>query len=93
MGCDSNNNLTIPIREKGKEKMTQEEKLETLAEIFDCDAGELKPDTRLDEIGWDSMAMLSVIAMAKARFDKKVTGSQIREFVTVQDILNIMQAE
>lgn len=73
--------------------MTQEEKLEILAEIFDCDAGELKPDTRLDEIGWDSMAMLSVIAMAKARFNRKVSGAQIREFVTIQDVLNIMQGE
>lgn len=73
--------------------MTQEEKLDALAEIFDCDSGELKPETRLDEIGWDSMAMLSVIAMAKSRFNRKVLGSQIREFETIQDILDVMQAE
>lgn len=71
--------------------MTQEEKLETLAEIFDCDAGELKPETRLDEIGWDSMSMLSVIAMAKARFDRKISGVEIRGFTTVQDILAVME--
>jgi acyl carrier protein len=71
--------------------MTQEEKLETLAEIFDCDAGELKPETRLDEIGWDSMSMLSVIAMAKARFDRKIAGAEIRGFTTVQDILAVME--
>lgn len=71
--------------------MTQEEKLETLAEIFDCDAGELKPDTRLDEIGWDSMAMLSVIAMVKSQFDRKLPGAEIRGFITVQNILDIME--
>lgn len=73
--------------------MTQEEKLEVLAEIFDCDAADLKPETRLDELSWDSMAMLSVIAMAKARFNRKIPGAQIREFETVKDILDIMQAE
>lgn len=71
--------------------MTQEEKIDTLAEIFDCDAAELRPDANLDDIGWDSMAMLSVIAMAKTRFGKKITGAQIREFKTVQDILAIME--
>jgi acyl carrier protein len=67
--------------------MTQEEKLEKLAEIFDCDAGELKPDTMLDEIGWDSMAMLSVIALAKVN-GKTITGAQIRTFQSIGDILD-----
>ena len=70
--------------------MELNEKIEILAEVFDRDAGEIKPETRLDEIGWDSMAMLSVIAMAKTRFGTKVTGAQLREFVTVQDILDVL---
>ena len=73
--------------------MNEQEKLEVLAEIFDCDAGELSPGTHLDDLSWDSMAMLSVIAMAKARFNRKLPGAQIREFTTVKDILDIMQAE
>lgn len=71
--------------------MTQEEKLETLAEIFDCDMGELKPEVQLDTLQWDSMTMLSVIAMVKARFDKKLPGAEIRAFKTVGDILNTME--
>lgn len=71
--------------------MEQDEKLEALAEIFDCDAGELKPETQLDTLEWDSMAMLSVIAMVKARFDKKLPGAEIRSFKTIQDILNVME--
>lgn len=70
--------------------MTQEEKLEALAEVFDCDAGALKPETRLEDIGWDSMAMLSVIALVKAKFDKKLPGAEIRAFETVGDILKVM---
>lgn len=71
--------------------MTQGEKLEALAEALDRDIGELKPDVNLDSIGWDSMAMLSVIAMAKTRFGKKIAGAQIREFTTVQDILTALE--
>lgn len=76
---------------KRNTKMTQEEKIETLAEIFDCDAGELNPDVQLDTLEWDSMAMLSVIAMVKSKFDKKLPGSEIRAFKSIQDILNIME--
>lgn len=71
--------------------MTQEEKIDILAEIFDCDAGEIKPEMSLSELAWDSMAMLGVIAMVKAKFNKKLPGSQIREFETVQDILSVME--
>lgn len=71
--------------------MTQDEKLEALAEVFDCDAYSLKPETELDTIGWDSMAMLSVIALVKAKFDKKIPGSEIRAFETVGDIMAVME--
>ena len=71
--------------------MKLEEKIEIIAEMFDHDAGEIKPETNLDEIGWDSMAMLSVIAMAKTRFNKTIPGVQIRSFRSVQDILNVME--
>ena len=73
--------------------MSEEEKIEILAEIFDCDAGEITPDKQLDDLSWDSMAMLSVIAMAKSKFNRKVPGAQIRAFKTVKDVLGIMQAE
>lgn len=71
--------------------MTQEEKIDILAEIFDCDAGAIKPEMSLSELAWDSMAMLGVIAMVKAKFNKKLPGAQIREFETVQDILSVME--
>ena len=63
----------------------------SMAEVFDCDAGLLKPETELDTLQWDSMAMLSVIAFVKAKFDKKLPGAEIRAFKTVGDILNVME--
>ena len=71
--------------------MDLQEKLESLAEIFDCDAGELKPETQLSELQWDSMAMLSLIALVKARFDKKLPGAELRSFTTVADLLKVME--
>lgn len=70
--------------------MDQAEKLEALAEIFDCAVDTLRPETRLDALEWDSMAMLSVIALAKAKFNRKIPGAEIRSFKTIQDILNAM---
>lgn len=67
--------------------MDMQEKLEKIADILDCDAATLTELTQLDEIGWDSMGMLSVIALARSN-GKTITGAQIREFKTVGDILN-----
>lgn len=71
--------------------MNEKEKIEVLAEIFDCDVGEVSPEKPLDELVWDSMAMLSVIAMVKARFDRKLPGAEIRGFKTVRDVMNVME--
>ena len=66
--------------------MSEQEKLEKLADVLDQDVGALSVDTSLDEIGWDSMGMLSVIALAKTN-GKTITGAQIRSFEIVGDIL------
>lgn len=66
--------------------MTDQEKVDRLADVLDQEAGALKVETQLDEIGWDSMGMLSVIALAKSN-GKTVTGAQVRAFETVGDIL------
>ena len=66
--------------------MTEQEKIDRLADVLDQDAGTLSLDTALDAIGWDSMGMLSIIALAKTN-GKTITGAQIRAFKTVGDIL------
>jgi len=66
--------------------MNEQEMIDRLADVLDQDSGVLKVDTPLDTIGWDSMGMLSVIALAKTN-GKTITGVQIRAFETVGDIL------
>lgn len=67
--------------------MELQEKLDKIADVLDIDAGALTVETRLDEINWDSMGMLSVIALAKTN-GKTVTGSQVRAFETVGQIVD-----
>ena len=66
--------------------MTEQEKIDRIADVLDQDAGAINADTRLDEIGWDSMGMLSVIALAKTN-GKTITGPQVRSFETIGDVL------
>ena len=66
--------------------MNDPEKIDQIADILDVDSGSLTPDTRLDEIGWDSMGMLGVIAFAKQN-GKTLSGELIRSLTTIGDIL------
>ena len=71
--------------------MTKEEKIALLEDMLELDGGTLKPETELDGIDeYDSMAKLSLIVLMYDECGKKLTGEQIREFKTVQDILDFM---
>lgn len=69
--------------------MTEQEKIEKLADALDWDASALIPETHLDEMQWDSMAMLTVIAVARAA-GKTVSGAQLRDMKTVADVLAVI---
>lgn len=72
--------------------MTKERKMELLAEILDVDVHELKPDDTLADMdAWDSLAILSFISMMDEEFGKELKGSIVRDLVSVQDALDLMQ--
>jgi acyl carrier protein len=71
--------------------MVQEEKIALLEDMLELDNGSLKPETVLADIDeYDSMAKLSLIVLMDDECGKKLTGEQIREFKTIQDILDFM---
>jgi len=78
-------------KERKEKSMTQPEKFGLLEEMFEADAGSLKPETALDTLQWDSMAMLSLIALVNERFGKRLSGSQLKAFKTIQDLLAVME--
>ena len=62
------------------------EQIEKLAEALDWNAAAITPETHLDTLQWDSMAMLTVIALARTN-GKVVKGADLKAMVTVADVL------
>ena len=89
----NNNNDTHKIRTLRKEDytMTIEEKITLIAETLDTDQDNIKPDAELKSIEeWDSMGVISTIAMLDRKFGKILSAEQIEELKTVRDILDLM---
>ena len=62
-----------------------------IEEVLELDEDTLKPETALADIEeYDSMSKLSLIVMIDDECHKKLTGEQLREFVTVQDVLDFI---
>lgn len=71
--------------------MDMKKKLELLEDMFDMDEGTLQTDMKLDDLEeWDSMTKLSLIVLMDDECGKQLTGSDIKGFQTVQDILDFM---
>jgi len=73
-------------------KLNLEEKLSLIAEALDIEPGTLKPETRLEDLQeWDSLGMVSLIAMLDKHFSVRLQPEEIRALVTVEDILSRMK--
>lgn len=72
--------------------MSTEKKLELLADVLDVEVEDLEPAKKLEEFEeWDSVAVLSYIAMIDEEFGREIKGAEIRAFITVQDALDAMK--
>lgn len=72
--------------------MDLQTKLTLIEEMLDLDQGSLEVTTVLESLAdWDSVAAISLIALVDEHFDKTISGAMIKEFKTVQDIINIME--
>lgn len=75
--------------------MELKEFIENFAEQFDdTDVLEITADTdfhNLDE--WGSLIGMGVIAMVKTTYGKTITGKEIRECVTVEDLFNLVASK
>lgn len=57
----------------------------------DTDPSEIKADTVFHELEeWSSLTGMGVIALAKTEYGKTITGKELRECVTVQDVFNLI---
>ena len=72
--------------------MTTAEKIELLEETMELEAGTLREDTVLEELDrWNSLTKLSIIVMMDDEFDKEIKSDDIKDYITVADILKAME--
>lgn len=61
-----------------------------LAEIFETDTAEVNADTVLANHNWDSLAIVSTIALVDEIRGELLDGSALAECVTVADIVALI---
>lgn len=69
--------------------------LADFAEQFDdTDASEIQADTKFHDLEeWSSLVGMSLIALAKAEYGRTITGKEIKECVTVEDVYNLIASK
>ena len=70
--------------------MTQQEKLEALALLFDEDVSAITPETKLDNLIFDSVAKMAIVALLSEQFDRSMSMQEFKVLKTIQDILDLM---
>lgn len=66
---------------------------EGLAEILEIEPGEVHPGLRLEEVNWDSMAIVSTIALVDDVYGVTLNPNELTACKTVADIKRLAEAE
>ena len=57
-------------------------------------ASEIKPGTVFQEIDeWDSLLVVTTMAMAEEKYDVSITEDEIKKTVTVEDLFNLVKSK
>lgn len=68
--------------------MSNEEKMEGIAESLEMEVEELTPDMVLEDLeNWDSVAVLSVISIINEKFDRYPDATEILGYKTIGDLM------
>lgn len=71
--------------------MDKTEKIKLMEEIMELEEGTLNESSVLSEYDeWDSLSIISYIALMDTRFNKSVSMEEIKRFATVKDAIDIM---
>lgn len=71
--------------------MTEEEKLESIADVLEMETDEISRETILEECeAWDSIAILSVISIINEEFNRFPHADEIKSYKTVGDLMDVM---
>ncbi len=71
--------------------MKIDEFLEKLTEVLELEDVVLKEETNLKDIEeYDSLSVLSIIAMIDERFGKQIPGNNFQTITTVKSLMNLI---
>lgn len=72
--------------------MEIKEFIEKFAEIFDdTEVSTLNPETKFRELDeWSSLSALGVIALADEEFDVELSGNEMRQASTIQELFDLI---
>ena len=75
--------------------MTLDEFVKAFAAEFDDTPEEnFKPDTHYRELDeWGSLVALSIISMVDDEMDKRVTGADLRNCTTIEELYNLVESK
>lgn len=75
--------------------MNLEDFIKGFADQFDdTDESEISASTNFHELEeWSSLISMSLIAFVRTEYGKKLTGNDIRECVTVEDLYNLIASK
>ncbi len=75
--------------------MDKNEFLTNFIEQFeDTDPNEISFDTKFHELDeWSSIVGMMLIAMAKVSYDKNISGMELKQCVTVEDVYNLIASK
>ena len=60
----------------------------------DTDASEIQVGTRFHDLEeWSSLVGMSLIAMVKTLYGKTITGKELKECITVEDVFNLISSK
>ncbi len=72
--------------------MTEEEKMQCIADSVEMEIDEITPQTILADLeNWDSVAVLSIIAVINEKLNRFPSADEILGYQTVQDLMNAME--
>ena len=63
-------------------------------QLDDTNVSEIQADTEYQELEeWSSLTAMSLIAMAKTKYGKTITGREIRSCKTVEELFNLIASK
>ena len=75
--------------------MDLKEFVANFADQFDeTDANEIQASTKFHDLEeWSSLTGMGVIALAKTQYGKNITGKELRNCITVEDVFNLISSK